>query len=91
MKFVRVAIVLAALGAGLLIVPKDSGAHCLPGNIHMHGYIHYEWGDWCNRYDDTGCIYIGTYESDNTTCVDMGSNGQCFCWVRDIAYSCDGC
>jgi hypothetical protein len=82
------AVSIAAVAA---LVPSASSAHCLPGNIHMHGY---EWWD-CNTssWHDSGCIYIGTVSRYYTeSCgVSDPQTGFCECWNEYYWYNCDGC
>jgi hypothetical protein len=94
MKALRIVGVLAAVGAGLLAVPKDSGAHCVPGYIHMQGYSHSDYGESCNYYYDSGCVYVGTFSDPHTEgyCSNVDPyDGHCRCWSSTTYYNCDGC
>jgi hypothetical protein len=90
MKAVRITLVLVAVVAGVVAVPKETGAHCLPGDIHMHGTYGY---DEIGFYD-TGCVYVGTQAEGcyNDWCKDWDAeNGYCNVWYWHCDYNCDGC
>jgi hypothetical protein len=97
MKPLRGVGALAAVGACLLAIPSESGAHCVPGWTHMNGY-----GWWqitgsgasypCDGSWDSGCVFVGTVQASQSEfyCTQW-VYGNCMCWRMDFTYNCDGC
>jgi hypothetical protein len=91
-RFSRVAVLFAMLGAGLLAIPQESSAHCLPGDYHMSGYVSWSSGQYCNSYWDSGCVYRTNNEEPYEYCSSYDpETEQCYCWTGWYYYACDGC
>jgi hypothetical protein len=82
-KTLRSVGVLALMSAGYVALPSNSGAHCVPGWIHMSGVIWNADG----VVTDSGCTNVGTSEQV------YGQPPGCYCgyWGCQCYYDCDGC
>jgi hypothetical protein len=90
MKAVRIVGVLALFGTALLAVPKESTAHCVPGDVHMYGWQYYD--NHGGNYD-TGCAYPGlSVEGCYPSCLQYDPvYGYCVDEAYYCYYNCDGC